>query len=43
LSESISACVPLLRILDRLPSLIPLLRTLHRMMEGNLRAWRCRA
>jgi transposase len=43
LSESISACVPLLRFLDRLPSLIPLLRTLHRMMEGNLRAWRCRA
>jgi transposase len=42
LSESISACVPLLRILDRLPSLIPLLRTLHRMMEGNLRAWRCK-
>lgn len=43
LSESISACVPLLRVLDRLPGLIPLLRRLHRLMEGNLRAWRCRA
>ena len=43
LSESISACVPLLRFSDRLPRLIPLLRTLHRLMEGNLRAWRCRA
>ena len=42
LSESISACIPLLRFSDRLPRLIPLLRTLHRLMEGNLRAWRCR-
>ena len=42
LSESISACVPLLRFSDRLPRLFSLLRKLHRLMEGNPRAWRCR-
>ena len=42
LSESISACVPLLRFSDALPRLFRLLRMLHRLMEGNLRAWRCR-
>jgi hypothetical protein len=43
LSGTISANARLLRFDIRLPTLIPMLRTLHRLMAGNYRAWRATA